>query len=169
MYHFSKKIKKNAKHRCIQCLVLLWRYRIPNIEFIALCVMEPSPLSLDQYDFIGNVRVCHSSTGDFLKHHVLSPDGLYILVSSESNYMTSWKIPIDNYSSYFYHKSVHDSLAVIESVHSSPELTSAHSIGESIYDFDWYPQMSSAIPSTSCFIVSSRDHPIHMWDQLTGI
>ena len=34
---------------------------------------------------------------------------------------------------------------------------------ETIYDYAWYPLMSSSDPATCCFISSSRDHPMHMW------
>ena len=40
--------------------------------------------------------------------------------------------------------------------------------GESIYDFSWYPRMSSQQPETCAFISTSRDHPIHLWDAFTG-
>ena len=38
------------------------------------------------------------------------------------------------------------------------------STGETIYDCKWFPQFSLADPSTTCFAISQRDHPIHLWD-----
>jgi WD40 repeat protein len=35
-------------------------------------------------------------------------------------------------------------------------------IGESIYDLKWYP--SAAQGTTPCFVSTSRDHPIMLWD-----
>ncbi|CAG8537701.1 9328_t:CDS:10 [Ambispora leptoticha] len=40
--------------------------------------------------------------------------------------------------------------------------------GETIYDCCWYPMMSSQEPETCCFLSSSRDHPIHLWDAFSG-
>ena len=40
---------------------------------------------------------------------------------------------------------------------------------ELIYDFCWYPHMSSAHPETCCMISTSRDNPIHLWDSLSGL
>ena len=40
--------------------------------------------------------------------------------------------------------------------------------GETIYDYSWYPFMSSYTPASCCFASSSRDHPVHLWDAFTG-
>ncbi|KAI9331452.1 WD40-repeat-containing domain protein [Zopfochytrium polystomum] len=40
--------------------------------------------------------------------------------------------------------------------------------GESVYDYCWYPFMNSADPSTCCFLSSTRDHPITLYDAYTG-
>jgi len=37
-----------------------------------------------------------------------------------------------------------------------------------VYDYCWYPQMSSNNPSLCCFASTSRDHPVHLWDAFTG-
>jgi len=39
---------------------------------------------------------------------------------------------------------------------------------EMVYDYLWYPGMSSTYPETCCFASTSRDNPIHLWDSLTG-
>jgi len=40
---------------------------------------------------------------------------------------------------------------------------------ELIYDFCWYPHMSSAYPETCCMVSTSRDNPIQLWDSLDGL
>ncbi|XP_070051727.1 uncharacterized protein [Nicotiana tomentosiformis] len=40
--------------------------------------------------------------------------------------------------------------------------------GESVYDYCWYPYMSSSSPETCVFASTARDHPIHLWDATTG-
>lgn len=37
---------------------------------------------------------------------------------------------------------------------------------ETVYDFAWFPW--TADPSFSCFISTSRDYPIHLWDAFSG-
>ena len=39
---------------------------------------------------------------------------------------------------------------------------------ESIYDFAWYPKMSYYDPGTFCFVSSSKDSPLHLWNGETG-
>ncbi|KAG9289033.1 hypothetical protein G9A89_015582 [Geosiphon pyriformis] len=41
-------------------------------------------------------------------------------------------------------------------------------IGETVYDCCWYPMMSSQDPGTCGFLVSSRDHPVHLWDAFSA-
>ena len=38
-----------------------------------------------------------------------------------------------------------------------------------IYDFCWYPHMSSAYPETCCMVSTSRDNPVQLWDSLSGL
>lgn len=40
--------------------------------------------------------------------------------------------------------------------------------GETIYDFSWYPFMTASDASTCVFAASSRAHPVHLWDAMTG-
>ncbi|PIA54997.1 hypothetical protein AQUCO_00800019v1 [Aquilegia coerulea] len=40
--------------------------------------------------------------------------------------------------------------------------------GESVYDYCWYPYMSASDPTTCVFASTTRDHPIHLWDAITG-
>ncbi|XP_020521143.1 telomerase Cajal body protein 1 isoform X2 [Amborella trichopoda] len=40
--------------------------------------------------------------------------------------------------------------------------------GESVYDYCWYPYMSSSDPTTCVFATTTRDHPIHLWDAVSG-
>lgn len=40
--------------------------------------------------------------------------------------------------------------------------------GDTIYDYCWYPAMSSMAPETCFLASSSRDNPIHVWDAFYG-
>ena len=48
------------------------------------------------------------------------------------------------------------------------KLVSVSDTGDSIFDAKWYPLMSSSDPSSCCFVTSTRDHPIHLWDSSSG-
>ena len=51
-----------------------------------------------------------------------------------------------------------------------PELPNPLSVleGDSIYDYCWFPSMDSSDPATCCFLSTSRDHPVRLWDAYTG-
>jgi hypothetical protein len=40
--------------------------------------------------------------------------------------------------------------------------------GETIYDFCWYPGMTSSDPDTCAILSTARDHPIHLYDAFDG-
>jgi WD40 repeat protein len=40
--------------------------------------------------------------------------------------------------------------------------------GDVVQSFDWYPHMDSQNPSTCCFVGTSREQPVHLYDAYTG-
>jgi len=100
-------------------------------------------------------EICKSSRDEFLKNLIISPDGSYYLTSSESNFLAIWKLE----KSYDINE---------PTVQNNLTLNLAISVGESIYDSCWYPHMTADEPASSCFLSSSRDHPIHLWDSNSG-
>ncbi|MBN3318520.1 WAP53 protein, partial [Atractosteus spatula] len=85
----------------------------------------------------------------------LAPDGTCILTNSADNVLRVYNLPPELYSQEW------DLLPEM-----SPVLRMAE--GDTIYDYCWYPLMSSLDPDT-CFIASSsRDNPIHIWDAFYG-
>jgi telomerase Cajal body protein 1 len=107
-------------------------------------------------------RLCEGSVTDFIKSHVLSPDGRYCLALSESHYVTNWKLPENLLMGNLYYPQG-DLSPSSESFNDEIALDGAYDIGEAIYDCVWYPLMNSSYPSTCCFVTTSRDHPIHLW------
>ncbi|XP_038851977.1 telomerase Cajal body protein 1 isoform X2 [Salvelinus namaycush] len=84
-----------------------------------------------------------------------APDGLCILTNSADNVLRVYNLPPEIYSYNW------DLLTEM-----SPVLKMAE--GDTIYDYCWYPKMSSLDPD-SCFIASSsRDNPVHIWDAFYG-
>ncbi|XP_057300877.1 uncharacterized protein LOC130635537 isoform X1 [Hydractinia symbiolongicarpus] len=106
---------------------------------------EPKQLALAVNEF-------NTSHENYLRGCTWSPDGCSILTNSSDNILRLFTIPDD------IHKNTDNEL--IASLRMSE--------GETVYDMTWYPFMNSADPDTCCFISTSRDHPIHLWDACTG-
>lgn len=94
----------------------------------------------------GCVSTDASSFGKLLQ---ISPDGNFGLVSSENNQATLWYYDLATtqyeikYSSVYY-------------------------IGDTIFDLKWFPLMNCNDPISCCFAVTSRDHPVQLWDMYYG-
>ncbi|XP_034020450.1 telomerase Cajal body protein 1 [Thalassophryne amazonica] len=92
---------------------------------------------------------------NYLKGCKWAPDGSCILTNSADNVLRVYNVPPEVYGSKW------DLLPEM-----SPALRMAE--GDTIYDYCWYPKMSSLDPHT-CFIASSsRDNPVHVWDAFYG-
>ena len=117
-----------------------------------------SKIVLIDEDIIGQ-----ATNNEFLKSSKISPDGSQVLTTSETDYLTTWRIPaelIRNHSYYTNSKVPADDVDN-QSV-SNLLLKSVIPAGESIYDYCWYPGMTAEIPSTCCVLVSTRDHPLQV-------
>ncbi|KAJ3186518.1 Telomerase Cajal body protein 1 [Gaertneriomyces sp. JEL0708] len=106
-----------------------------------------------------SIRVAATAARDFevnfCKGIKWSPDGSCILSSTSDNILRMFEKPAE----------VVD-FSTTASSSLSPVLTIDKA--ETVYDFCWYPFMTSLDPSTCCFLSSSKDHPVHMWDAYTG-
>jgi telomerase Cajal body protein 1 len=85
----------------------------------------------------------------FTKDVKWSPDGLCLLTADDAD-----KLHLFEFNSTSKGLNWQQALSVVE--------------GETIYDYAWYPFMDSNNPATCCFVSSSRDHPLHLWDAFTG-
>uniref|UniRef100_H2ZYB5 Telomerase Cajal body protein 1 n=1 Tax=Latimeria chalumnae TaxID=7897 RepID=H2ZYB5_LATCH len=92
---------------------------------------------------------------NFLKGCKWAPDGTCLMTNSADNVLRVYNLPSELYSE------DRDVLAEMR-----PVLRMAE--GDTLYDYCWYPRMSSMNPET-CFIASSsRDNPVHIWDAFYG-
>lgn len=94
-------------------------------------------------------------TENYLRGCKWAPDGSCLLTNSADNILRIYNLPPELYSDDW------DILAEMSRVLQMAE-------GDTIYDYCWYPRMSSLNPSTCFFVSSSRDNPIHLWDAFTG-
>jgi len=122
-------------------------------------------LKFDNFCVVASSYPCKSSKDEFIKRLVISPDGTCCLTSSESNFIGSWTFNPEIIDGKQYSNTTDYMLQNYTSVLS---LDNAFNVGESIYDFSWYPFMNKNDRTTCCYITTSRDHPIHLWDLNTG-
>lgn len=101
------------------------------------------------------------ANSNFLKGAKWSPDGSCFLVNSEDNFLRIFDLPSD---SSWYSFALDCSSIVDDSFMSSMELCE----GEPVYDFCWYPHMLASDPESCVFATTTRDHPVHLWDAVTG-
>lgn len=95
---------------------------------------------------------------NFTKGCQWSPDGTCLLVPSEDFRIRIYELPKELYSE------------KIPSELSSTKFSAALAVKEGglIYDTCWYPFMNSWEPATCCFLSTSRESPIHLWDAFNG-
>ncbi|XP_052782442.1 telomerase Cajal body protein 1-like isoform X2 [Mya arenaria] len=86
-----------------------------------------------------------------------APDGTCLLVNSNDNKLRMFNLPEELYYEGGERKVI-------------PELVPVFGIKEAdtVYDFSWFPLMSSTDPAKACFAVTSKDTPIHLYDAFTG-
>lgn len=94
---------------------------------------------------------------NFTKGCHWSPDGTCLLVPSEDCRIRIYELPMELYSERISHDTP---------VNFPIALTLKE--GGLIYDTCWYPFMNSWKPITCCFLSTSRESPIHLWDAFNG-
>ena len=94
----------------------------------------------------------------FFKGCKWAPDGLCVLTASEDNVLRLFNLP--------------DAAAAAGEGEAAAGGAWAPALemreGETIFDYAWYPRMSSDYPETCVLAATSRDHPIHLWDAFSG-
>ncbi|CAK9821321.1 Telomerase Cajal body protein 1 [Anthophora retusa] len=95
---------------------------------------------------------------NFTKGCQWSPDGTCLLVPSEDFRIRIYDLPVELYS-----QKIPSDLPL-------PNFPAAVTVKEGglIYDTCWYPFMNSWEPATCCFLSTSRESPIHLWDAFNG-
>ncbi|KAF6163304.1 hypothetical protein GIB67_025168 [Kingdonia uniflora] len=111
--------------------------------------------------FYHQFRNGSKNPNNFLKGVKWSPDGSCFLTSSEDNTLRVFDLPdtagVTNADACM---SVADA--------DSYEANLIVNEGESVYDYCWYPYMSTSDPTTCVFATTTRDHPVHLWDATSG-
>jgi len=96
---------------------------------------------------------CRAQTfSTFTKDVRWSPDGTCILTCDDENTLKLFELPSES----------------TETVKGAWQPVLQAKEGETIYDYCWYPWMTSSDPTSCCFVSSSRDHPLHLFDAFTG-
>eukprot|EP00898_Chlorokybus_atmophyticus_P003145 jgi/Chlat1/3831/Chrsp26S03979 len=111
--------------------------------------------------------------GNFLKGVKWSPDGACLLTSSEDCRIRCFDLPADAMNQPAADTSqAKGTVCIIVELTTgfadtlAPALTVTE--GETVYDFAWYSLMQATDLATCCFATTTREHPVHMWDAVTG-
>ena len=129
--------------------------------------MSSTPYKLSEGLHLIDEEVVFNEESDmFIRSLQLSPDGTQALLSTEDNFMKIYEIePKIVDANRFYGATASSS----DTTDRKPlEKKLDIPIGESIFDFKWYPFKTDNDEATCCFLTTSRDHPIHLWDSVTG-
>ncbi|PKU68351.1 Katanin p80 WD40 repeat-containing subunit B1 like [Dendrobium catenatum] len=102
-----------------------------------------------------------SNPQNFLKSVKWSPDGSAFLTSSDDQSLRLFYLPED---AYFNTGKLEECQISQDSYSSALTVNEA----EMVYDYCWYPYMSMLDPTTCVFVSTTRDHPIHLWDTISG-
>ncbi|XP_014610118.1 PREDICTED: telomerase Cajal body protein 1 isoform X1 [Polistes canadensis] len=99
-----------------------------------------------------------TSCENFTKGCQWSPDDTCLLVPSEDFRIRLYELP-----STFYSNKIPLDFTTLD-------LKAAVVVKEGglVYDTCWYPFMNSWNPATCCFLSTSKESPIHLWDAFTG-
>ncbi|KAF4039366.1 WD domain G-beta repeat [Phytophthora infestans] len=90
--------------------------------------------------------VSPSCGNNFTKGVKVSPDGLCMLTNSDDHILRLFEV-----------NNTSDSSSILQAKE-----------GGAVYDYEWYPFMSSADYNSCIFVSTSRDQPVHLWDAYTG-
>ncbi|KAI9596103.1 hypothetical protein BDF19DRAFT_40987 [Syncephalis fuscata] len=104
---------------------------------------------MDQIKYCGPLE----KENNFFKTLHWAPDGSCLLTINNDNVVRLFNFPLEALNT--------DSDQLL-----SPALRVAS--GDIMYDACWYPRMSSQDPASCCFVTSTKDHPIQLWDAFTG-
>ncbi|RKP38364.1 WD40-repeat-containing domain protein, partial [Dimargaris cristalligena] len=94
---------------------------------------------------------------NFFQRATWSPDGSFLLTSSNDQCARVFQLPTDT-------------LTTAAATGSPEPLEAFQCLRQShgILALDWYPHVDYYHPSTWCFVSSTRDHPVHLWNAYTG-
>ncbi|XP_033219378.1 telomerase Cajal body protein 1 [Belonocnema kinseyi] len=99
-----------------------------------------------------------TSCEKFTKGCQWSPDGTCLMVASEDFRIRIYELPHELYAE--------NPVPILKSPLLKPALFVKE--GGLIYDSCWYPYMNSWDPATCCYLTTSQETPIHLWDAFTG-
>ena len=113
----------------------------------------------------------NNNNDNFIKTNIIAPDGTHCSTISENNRIQLLKIN-DNLinDNKYYKKNVDDDTYNNMNIDNKIIINEINNInvGESVFDLNWFPYANIIDPLTYCYVTTSRDHPIHLWDALTG-
>uniref|UniRef100_A0A671PM87 Telomerase Cajal body protein 1 n=1 Tax=Sinocyclocheilus anshuiensis TaxID=1608454 RepID=A0A671PM87_9TELE len=139
------------------CGTGIFSWSLCGCSMLSLCRVHSQGLDFSQNPqmLTGTWAEYTHTAENYLRGCKWAPDGSCIVSNSVDNVLRVYNLPPELYSSHW------DMLSEM-----SPVLKMAE--GDTIYEYCWFPKMTSMDPDT-CFIASSsRDNPVHIWDAFYG-
>eukprot|EP00871_Galdieria_phlegrea_P003124 jgi/Galph1/3812/GphlegSOOS_G2491.1 len=112
---------------------------------LPIAILATLPSALDDQPFF------------YLKNVSFSPDGSELILTDVSNFISIYRLPETLVLSQTFDYLQYWNPFILVNT------------GEYTRDVDWFPAMTTAEPATCAFLTCCRDHPVHLWDALTGI
>ena len=127
-----------------------------------------SPLTFEFFQQLAGIssQQTHPQQESFFKCIKTSPDGAYLLTSTEDHVIEVHEIDESLVQNNLYYKStpeVGDEVNISSDDKNAITRGSRVRPGESIYDIQWYPYARKTDPASSCFISTCRDKPIQLF------
>lgn len=113
---------------------------------------------------------------NFLSGVKWSPDGVCFLTVADDNYLRIYDIPPSLADENTNNNNINPNQQEEQQQHQKKKNQEEDSFspslrvnaGELIYDYNWYPWSSATDPATCCFVITTRDHPVHLYDAVSG-
>ncbi|WIA17918.1 hypothetical protein OEZ85_009412 [Tetradesmus obliquus] len=145
----------------------------------------PVPIYCAWEEYSGSSSTAAAPNSNFLKGVKWSPDGSCCLTVTDDNWLRVFDLPQDA----LHHQpaaaaagqpaaAAHAAAGIVNPAAAGAAAAAAvgtpwysglqvHA-GETVYDYAWFPGMSTADPVSCCFASTSRGQPIKLWDACSG-
>lgn len=130
-----------------------------NVEAENVIEKEEKYFKDQQIIELAKAKFPNSTNQHYTKGVLFSPDGTCILTTVNANGMICYELPQDLYGK--------EEISVDRDINLLKPVIQVKTVGN-IYDFTWYPHMSSYDPATCFWISSAQNEPIKMFDAFNG-
>lgn len=130
-----------------------------NVETVNIIEKEEKYFKDQKIIELAKAKFPNSTNQHYTKGVLFSPDGTCILTTVNATGMMCYELPQDLYGK--------EEISTDRDINLLKPVIQVKTVGN-IYDFTWYPHMSSYDPATCFWISSAQNEPIKMFDAFNG-